>query len=93
MFKDLIELMFQKFGKGGSSVSRCDLQQNLLDGGCSEAALEFPSSAVTVKEDRELSAKASGTVDDVTQIRPQKIHMVLRPGINHITVCKMTRDN
>lgn len=72
--------LFQDFGKGGSSASRCDLKQNLLDGGCSEAALEFPSSTMTIQEDTPLSDKASGTADDVTQIKPQKLRMVLRPG-------------
>uniref|UniRef100_UPI003AAB69CD integrin beta-3-like n=1 Tax=Centroberyx gerrardi TaxID=166262 RepID=UPI003AAB69CD len=70
----------KEFGRGGSSVSRCDLKQNLLDGGCEAAALEFPSSSLTVQEDAPLSDKASGTADDVTQIKPQKLHMTLRPG-------------
>ncbi|KAM9843660.1 integrin beta-3-like [Aulostomus maculatus] len=70
----------EKFGKGGSSVSRCDLQQNLLDGGCGEGHVEFPSSTLSIEEDKDLSDKASGTAHDVTQIKPQKIHIVLRPG-------------
>jgi len=74
--------LFQVFGKGGSSVSRCDLKQNLLDGGCSAAALEFPSSTLTITKDTPLSNKAAGTADDVTQVRPQKIHMTLRPGMS-----------
>uniref|UniRef100_A0A4W6FFF3 Integrin beta n=1 Tax=Lates calcarifer TaxID=8187 RepID=A0A4W6FFF3_LATCA len=64
----------------GSSVSRCDLKQNLLDGGCSATSLEFPSSILTIQKDVPLSDKASGTAEDVTQIKPQKVHMVLRPG-------------
>lgn len=72
--------LFQEFGKGGSSLSRCDLKQNLLDVGCSVAALEFPSSTLTIEQDARLSDKASGTADDVTQIRPQKLRMTLRPG-------------
>lgn len=71
--------LFQEFGKG-SSASRCDLKENLLNGGCSNAAVEFPSSTLTIHEDAPLSDKASGTADDVTQIRPQKLHMTLRPG-------------
>lgn len=73
-------LLFQEFGKGGSSLSRCDLKQNLLNVGCDMAALEFPSSTLTILEDKLLSDKASGTADDVTQIKPQKLHMTLRPG-------------
>ncbi|XP_077351486.1 integrin beta-3-like [Festucalex cinctus] len=70
----------ETFGMGGSGVSRCDLKQNLLDGGCSEADLESPVSTMTVLEDTALSDKASGSAEAVTQIQPQKIHMVLRPG-------------
>uniref|UniRef100_A0A672ZDX1 Integrin beta n=1 Tax=Sphaeramia orbicularis TaxID=375764 RepID=A0A672ZDX1_9TELE len=70
----------EEFGKGGSSLSRCDLKQNLLDNGCSAGALEFPSSTLKIQKDAPLSDKASGTAADVTQIRPQKLHMTLRPG-------------
>ncbi|KAM8723817.1 integrin beta-3a [Acanthopagrus schlegelii] len=70
----------EEFGKGGSSASRCDLRQNLLDGGCASAAVEFPSSTLNIHEDAPLSDKASGTADDVTQIKPQKLSMTLRPG-------------
>lgn len=63
----------------GSSTSRCDQMDNLLKGGCSPGAVEFPSSTMTVQEDAPLSDKASGAAD-VTQIRPQKLHMALRPG-------------
>ncbi|XP_042360065.1 integrin beta-3-like [Plectropomus leopardus] len=70
----------QEYGKGGSSASRCDLKQNLLDGGCNMTAIEFPSSTLEIQEDKALSNKASGAANDVTQIKPQKLHMVLRPG-------------
>lgn len=70
----------QEYGKGGSSTSRCDLKQNLLNGGCSSTAVEFPSSTLSIQENKPLSDKALGTADDVTQIKPQKIHMALRPG-------------
>uniref|UniRef100_A0A8C9ZK10 Integrin beta n=1 Tax=Sander lucioperca TaxID=283035 RepID=A0A8C9ZK10_SANLU len=72
---------------GGSSTSRCDLKQNLLNGGCSSTAVEFPSSTLSIQENKPLSDKALGTADDVTQIKPQKIHMALRPGdTKHFTV-------
>lgn len=64
----------------GSGVSRCDLKENLINEGCGSAALEFPSSTLTVLQDDPLSDKASGTADDVTQVRPQKLQMKLRPG-------------
>uniref|UniRef100_A0A8C7K3S2 Integrin beta n=1 Tax=Oncorhynchus kisutch TaxID=8019 RepID=A0A8C7K3S2_ONCKI len=63
----------------GSSVSRCDLKQNLLDGGCTKGGLEFPFSTLSVQENTPLSDKASGAADDVTQIRPQKLSLTLRP--------------
>nr|XP_024128437.1 integrin beta-3 [Oryzias melastigma] len=70
----------EDFGKGRPSVSRCDLKQNLLNEGCNAAAVEFPSSTITIQKDTPLSDRASGATEDVTQIRPQKIHMTLRPG-------------
>ncbi|XP_068574553.1 integrin beta-3a [Cebidichthys violaceus] len=70
----------EEYGKGGSGASRCDLKENLLDGGCSPAAVEFPSSTLSIYKDAPLSNKASGTADDVTQIKPQKIGIALRPG-------------
>ncbi|KAG8006782.1 Integrin beta-3 [Nibea albiflora] len=70
----------EEFGMGGSTASRCDLKQNLLNGGCSSASVEFPSSTLTIQENKPLSAKASGAADDVTQLRPQKLSITLRPG-------------
>ncbi|XP_013878237.1 integrin beta-3 [Austrofundulus limnaeus] len=70
----------EEFGVGGSGLSRCDVKENLLKEGCSSAALEFPSSTLTVLKDVPLSDKASGAADDVTQVRPQKLQMKLRPG-------------
>lgn len=69
---------FQEFGKGGSSVSRCDLLQNLLNEGCKKESVEFSTSSLSINMNVPLSDKASS--GDVTQIRPQKIHMTLRPG-------------
>uniref|UniRef100_A0A674NLW0 Integrin beta n=1 Tax=Takifugu rubripes TaxID=31033 RepID=A0A674NLW0_TAKRU len=69
----------EDFGKG-SSLSRCDLKENLVKEGCSERDVEFPFSTLTVQEDASLSDKASGAADDVTQVKPQKIHMTLRQG-------------
>lgn len=70
----------EEFGKGGSSASHCDLKENLLNGGCSKANLEFPTSTLTIQADAPLSDKASGSADDITQIKPQKLRMTLRPG-------------
>ncbi|XP_010873075.2 integrin beta-3a [Esox lucius] len=66
------------FGQG-VGVSRCDLKKNLLDGGCTEQGLEFPVSGFSMQENRQLSDKAYGTADEVTQIQPQKLTLTLRP--------------
>lgn len=69
-------LNFQDFW----SSSRCNLKSNLLAAGCAPSALESPSSKLQVMEDRPLSNKAAGATQDVTQIKPQKLHITLRPG-------------
>lgn len=74
-------MFLKEFGKGGSSVHRCDLKENLLTEGCDGGSLEFPSSTFSILKDTPLSDKASGAADDVTQIKPQKVHIKLRPGI------------
>jgi len=48
--------------------------------GCAPSALESPTSKLKVIEDRPLSNKAAGATQDVTQIKPQKVHITLRPG-------------
>uniref|UniRef100_A0A3Q2FTD8 Integrin beta n=1 Tax=Cyprinodon variegatus TaxID=28743 RepID=A0A3Q2FTD8_CYPVA len=68
-----------EFGMGLSSLSRCDLKDNLIKEGCKAAAIEFPSSTLTIQQDDPLSDKVSNPAD-VTQIRPQKLRMTLRPG-------------
>uniref|UniRef100_A0A8C4DXD4 Integrin beta n=1 Tax=Dicentrarchus labrax TaxID=13489 RepID=A0A8C4DXD4_DICLA len=72
-------LLCQDFGQGVASSSRCDLKSNLVEAGCALAALESPSSKLQVIEDRPLSNKAAGATQDVTQIKPQKLHITLRP--------------
>uniref|UniRef100_A0A6Q2XP25 Integrin beta n=1 Tax=Esox lucius TaxID=8010 RepID=A0A6Q2XP25_ESOLU len=69
----------EDFGQGVAGVSRCDLKSNLLDAGCAVNALEFPTSKLQVKEDRPLSDKAARDTADATQIRPQRLHITLRP--------------
>uniref|UniRef100_A0A669FA26 Integrin beta n=1 Tax=Oreochromis niloticus TaxID=8128 RepID=A0A669FA26_ORENI len=73
-------VFFQDFGQGAAGLSRCDLKSNLLAAGCTTSALEFPTSKLQVIEDRPLSNKAAGATQDVTQIKPQKIHITLRPN-------------
>jgi len=61
------------------SFPRCDLYINLLQNGCEQDHIEFPTSTVTVLEDRPLSDKGSGS-STTTQMSPQKIQLNLRPG-------------
>lgn len=75
-------LVFQEYGKGGSGVFRCDLRNNLKKSGCS--TIEFPTSTLTTQEDAPLGDKSSGS--GATQIRPQKLRMVLRPGTARLQV-------
>uniref|UniRef100_A0A8C8DLK9 Integrin beta n=1 Tax=Oryzias sinensis TaxID=183150 RepID=A0A8C8DLK9_9TELE len=69
---------FQEVGLLAGS-SRCDLKKNLIAAGCSPSALESPTSKLQVIEDRPLSNKAAGATQDITQIKPQKLHITLRP--------------
>ena len=70
----------QDFGQGIASSSRCDLKSNLVAAGCAASSVESPISKMQVIEDRPLSNKAAGATQDVTQIKPQKVHITLRPG-------------
>ncbi|XP_030629436.1 integrin beta-3b [Chanos chanos] len=69
----------EDFGQGVPGSSRCDLKKNLLEAGCTKGSLEYPVSQMTVKENKPLSDKASGSTTDVTQIQPQRMHITLRP--------------
>uniref|UniRef100_A0A673GXH2 Integrin beta n=1 Tax=Sinocyclocheilus rhinocerous TaxID=307959 RepID=A0A673GXH2_9TELE len=66
------------FGKGGSSLSRCDLRDSLIQSGFGVKFIEFPVSSMRILENIPLSDKAGGS-EDITQIQPQKIHLTLRP--------------
>uniref|UniRef100_A0A9J7YS65 Integrin beta n=1 Tax=Cyprinus carpio carpio TaxID=630221 RepID=A0A9J7YS65_CYPCA len=71
------------FGKEGSSLSRCDLRDSLIQSGCGVKFIEFPVSSMRILENVPLSDKAGGS-DDITQIQPQKIHLTLRPDDSKI---------
>ncbi|KAK5850897.1 hypothetical protein PBY51_001734 [Eleginops maclovinus] len=69
----------EDFGQGFARSSRCDLKSNLLAAGCATSFLESPISKLQVIEDRPLSNKAAGATQDVTQIKPQRLQITLRP--------------
>ncbi|NXF33725.1 ITB3 protein, partial [Nyctibius bracteatus] len=65
------------------SFPRCDLYANLLQNGCGQDSIEFPTSTITILEDRPLSDKGSGS-STTTQMSPQKIQLNLRPDDSQI---------
>ncbi|KAM8855217.1 integrin beta-5 [Spinachia spinachia] len=71
----------EEFGRGHSLPSRCDYSQNLQRRGCDVRLIEFPTSSISVLQNRPLSSKGSGSSQyDVVQIVPQKVSVSLRPG-------------
>lgn len=76
----MLSVSFQNFGLGISSSPRCDLKRNLLAADCAPSAVESPTSKLQVVEDRPLSNKATVATQDITQIKPQRLHINLRPG-------------
>ncbi|XP_060757878.1 integrin beta-3a [Neoarius graeffei] len=66
-------------GLSSSSVSRCNLKSILLQSGCKAEFIEYPVSSIVVEENRPLSDRAQGSADDITQIQPQRIRLILRP--------------
>lgn len=77
---EMSSLCFQDFGLGVASSPRCDLKRNLVAAGCSPSSVESPTSKLQVMEDRPLSNKATVATQDITQIKPQRLHINLRPG-------------
>lgn len=76
----MFSVCLQDFGLGVSSSPRCDLKHNLVAAGCAPSAVESPTSKLQVVEDRPLSNKATVATQDITQIKPQRLHINLRPG-------------
>ncbi|XP_063144840.1 integrin beta-5 [Candoia aspera] len=70
----------EEFGNKKSITSRCDFIENLITNGCA-GHFESTKSSINIVKNLPLSSKSSsGTNPDVTQIRPQKISLNLRPG-------------
>uniref|UniRef100_A0A8C1NJX6 Integrin beta n=1 Tax=Cyprinus carpio TaxID=7962 RepID=A0A8C1NJX6_CYPCA len=77
------EWLLEMLPSEGSSLSRCDLRDSLIQSGCGVKFIEFPVSSMRILENVPLSDKAGGS-DDITQIQPQKIHLTLRPDDSKI---------
>ncbi|XP_078393745.1 integrin beta-1-like isoform X1 [Cetorhinus maximus] len=69
--------------KGELTWSRCDNIKSLKKRGCGMEDIENPKGSLRVESDRNLTDFASGkkiNLEDLTQIRPQKITLKLRSG-------------
>ncbi|MBN3309601.1 ITB3 protein, partial [Amia calva] len=81
----------ESFDQESATVSRCDLQRNLLEAGCSADFIEFPISTLKEQEKKPLSDRGSGAASDATQISPQKLQITLRPDDSKIFNVKVKR--
>ncbi|XP_048342295.1 integrin beta-6 isoform X1 [Sphaerodactylus townsendi] len=59
---------------------RCDIPERLMSKGCQLNFIEFPVSKVIIHKNKPLSEGAQENNSDVTQISPQKLKVLLRPG-------------
>ncbi|XP_067863666.1 integrin beta-1-like isoform X2 [Heptranchias perlo] len=69
--------------QGELTVARCDDVESLKKRGCSMEDIENPKGSLTVKTDKNLTGPARGekiNLEDITQIRPQKLTLKLRSG-------------
>lgn len=82
-------VLYQDMGPSSSSISRCNLKSILLESGCRAEFIESPVSSIAVEEDRPLSDRAQGSIGDITQIRPQRIRLTLRPGMTQQLICQV----
>ncbi|XP_020369391.1 integrin beta-3 isoform X1 [Rhincodon typus] len=65
----------------GSSSSRCDLKENLIQKGCAENATEYPQGYFRIEKNLPLSNKGSSdNPEAIVQFSPQKISLSLRRG-------------
>ncbi|OWK14555.1 ITGB3 [Cervus elaphus hippelaphus] len=63
---------------------RCNLKENLLKDNCAPESIEFPISEARILEARPLSDKGTGDSSQITQVRPQRIALRLRPDDSKI---------
>ncbi|KAH0621414.1 hypothetical protein JD844_022702 [Phrynosoma platyrhinos] len=59
---------------------RCDTPDKLISKGCPLSLIEFPISKVITEKNKHLSEGPQKNKSDVTQISPQKLTVLLRPG-------------
>ncbi|XP_078089317.1 integrin beta-1-like [Mustelus asterias] len=70
-------------GTGEPAALRCDDVESLKRRGCAMEDIENPKGSLRVEIDRNLTGPASGkgiSLEDLSQIRPQKLSLKLRPG-------------
>ncbi|XP_069770555.1 integrin beta-1-like [Narcine bancroftii] len=69
--------------QGEPNSARCDDIQSLKDKGCGINEIENPKGSQRIDADKELTGRTSGEkikLEDITQIRPQKLTLTLRSG-------------
>lgn len=59
---------------------RCDTPEELISKGCHSNFIEFPVSKVVIQTNKPLSEGPQENNSDITQISPQKVTLLLRPG-------------
>ncbi|KAL4660205.1 integrin beta-2-like isoform X1 [Arapaima gigas] len=74
------QLDFIKQGEPDST--RCDTEANLINQGCGETDIIFPKSNDRPLENKPLS-KAKSSTQEAVQVKPQSVHLELRPGMPH----------
>uniref|UniRef100_A0A8D0ED60 Integrin beta n=1 Tax=Salvator merianae TaxID=96440 RepID=A0A8D0ED60_SALMN len=64
---------------------RCDTPEKLVSKGCQMSFIEFPTSQVVIHKNKPVSEGPQKNHSEVTQISPQKLTILLRPG-NEVTI-------
>lgn len=76
--------LFQNFTAPSATHFRCGTPEELVSNGCQLSFMEFPISEVRIHKNKPLSKGPQKSHSDVTQISPQKLTLLLRPGKWHV---------
>lgn len=72
--------LLQNFTEPSEIHLRCNTPEELTSKGCQSNFIEFPISKVEIHKNKPLSEGPQENNVDVTQISPQKLTLLLRPG-------------
>ncbi|XP_053263922.1 integrin beta-6 [Podarcis raffonei] len=70
----------ENFTDPSEILRRCGTPEELISKGCQLNFIEFPTSEVVIHKNKPLSEGPQENNSDVTQISPQKLTVLLRPG-------------